>query len=344
MNKAYAVIVLVAIGVGVFYLSEEGMLASLTDTGNGGQAIIAPIGTSASNQEDIQVYSGSLTMKNLLSDAEDPATARTDDTNADTIYYKRTLDGEFRKLASSTSNSATITVDEDLKTVWAEITVPSGQAFYVDANAIANSHSRVGTPIWADANLDNKNSYIFPIDITGISKADPNNVPEFQLMIDLWTDGTLTIDSPTDLSAVGQGKVKNTIKWSADFSAEKTAEAVTEIKLTLNQTDSTMWYETDSYIEIPSGTGTQKITFSQMDRSDLSSTTVYKYKYGSNDIDTANMFVVEKNGDTEIRTPVVIYTGFDADNEGITITYQLTKIDSQGAYTTTSDAVKVVEQ
>ena len=43
MNKAYAVIVLVAIGVGVFYLSEEGMLASLTDTGNGGQAIIAPI-------------------------------------------------------------------------------------------------------------------------------------------------------------------------------------------------------------------------------------------------------------------------------------------------------------
>ena len=56
------------------------------------------------------------------------------------------------------------------------------------------------------------------------------------------------------------------------------------------------------------------------------------------------MFVVEKNGDTEIRTPFTIYTGFDADNEVITITYQLTKIDSQGSYTTTSDAVKVVEQ
>ena len=158
MNKYAGIVVLVAIIGGVWYLNDSGML-SLTDTGNGGQAIIAPIGSTATNQDDIQVYSGSLTMKNLLSDAEDPATARTDDTNADTIYYKRTNDGEFRKLASSTSNSATITVDEDLKTVWAEITVPSGQAYLVDANSIANSHSRVGTPIWADANLDNKNSY-----------------------------------------------------------------------------------------------------------------------------------------------------------------------------------------
>ena len=341
-NAVKGIVVLVAIIGGVWYLNDSGML-SLTDTGNGGQAIIAPIGTSTTNQDDIQVYSGSLTMKNLLSDAEDPATARTDDTNADTIYYKRTLDGEFRKLASSTSNSATITVDEDLKTVWAEVTVPSGQAFYVDANAIASSHSRVGTPIWADPNLDNKNSYVFPIDITGISTPDPNNTPEFQLMIDLWTDGTLTIDSPSDTTAVGQGKVKTTVKWSADMTAEKTAEAVTEIKITLNSTDTTQWYETDSFIEVPSGTGTQKVTFAQMDRSDLSSTTVYKFKYGT-DVDTANMFVVPKNADTEIRTPVTIYTGFDADNEGLTITYQLTKIDAQGAYTTTSDAVKVVEQ
>ena len=87
MNKAYAVVVLVAIGVGVFYLSEEGMLASLTDTGNGGTAIIAPIGSTATNQEDIQVYAGTLTMKNQLVDAEDPSTTLTDDTNADTVYY-----------------------------------------------------------------------------------------------------------------------------------------------------------------------------------------------------------------------------------------------------------------
>ena len=253
-------------------------------------------------------------MKNQLDDAEDPSTTLTDDTNADTVYYKRLADGEFRRLASSTSNSATITVDEDLKTVWAEVTVPSGQAFYVDANAIASSHSRVGTPIWADPNLDNKNSYVFPIDITGISTPDPNNTPEFQLMIDLWTDGTLTIDSPSDTQAVGQGKVKTTVKWSADMTAEKTAEAVTEIKITLNSTDTTQWYETDSFIEVPTGTGTQKVTFAQMDRSDLSSTTVYKFKYGT-DVDTANMFVVPKNADTEIRTPVTIYTGFDADNE-----------------------------
>ena len=341
-NAVKGIVVLVAIIGGVWYLNDSGML-SLTDTGNGGQAIIAPIGTSTTNQDDIQVYSGSLTMKNLLSDAEDPSTSLTDDTNADTIYYKRTADGEFRKLASSTSNSATITVDEDLKTVWAEITVPSGQAYLVDANSIANSHSRVGTPIWADPNLDNKNSYVFPIDITGISVPNPNTVPEFQLMVDLWTDGTLTIDSPSDITAVGTGKVKSQIKWSADMDAEKKAEAVTEIKITLNSTDTTQWYETDSYIEVPSGTGTQKVTLAQMDRSDLSSTTVYKYKYGT-DVDTANLFVVEKNGDTEIRTPVTIYTGFDAQNEGLTITYQLTKIDAQGAYTTTSDAVKGVER
>jgi len=343
MNKAYAVVALVAIGIGVFYLSEEGMLASLTDTSNGGTAIIAPIGTSASNQEDIQVYAGTLTMKNQLVDAEDPSTTLTDDTNADTVYYKRTNDGEFRRLASSTSNSATITVDESLKTVWAEVTVPSGQSYYVDANAIASSHSRVGTPIWADPNLDNKNSYVFPVDITNISSPDPNNTPTFQFDIDLWTDGTLTIDSPSDTTAVGTGKVKSTIKWSADMDAEKKAEAVTEIRITLNQTDSTLWYENDSFIEVPTGSGTQKVTLAQMDRSDLSSTTVYKYKYGT-DVDTANMFVVVKNGDTEIRTPFTIYTGFDAQNEGITITYQLTKIDSQGAYTTTSDAVKVVER
>ena len=340
-SKHMAIVVLIAIGVGVFYLNDQGML-SLTDS-QGGTPTIAPTSIQPATQSDIQVYSGSLTMKNLLSDAEDPSTARTDDTNADVIYYKRLADGEFRKLASSTSNSATITVDETLKTVWAEVTIPSGQAFYVDADSIVASHQRVGTPIWAAPNLDNKNSYVFPIDITGISVSNPNNTPEFQFMVDLWTDGTLTIDSPSDTTAVGQGKVKTTVKWSADMTAEKTAEAVTEIKITLNTTDTTQFYETDSYIEIPNGTGTQKITLAQMDRSDLSSTTVYKYKYGT-DVDTANFFVVAKNADTEIRTPFTIYSGFDADNEGLTITYQLTKIDSQGAYTTTSDAVKVVEQ
>lgn len=288
-------------------------------------------------------YTGDATIKIVSSDALDSSTAYTDGTNFSISYYEKLSDGSFKRLATSASNSATINKRPDLNTIYAGVSIPSGQTKYIAANPTVEAHPLVQTPTWADANLDNLKEYIFPIDISGMGAiVDPNNAPTMTWFPMVFDQGTITIDSPADDSTNGQGLVKSIIKWSADFTAAGTAKGVTEARITMNQTDTTMWSETQSFIEIPNGNSVDKIYLVDMDRSDLASTTVYKYQY-STDQQNANFLVVGKNGDVQIETPFTIYSNFDANDEGITVTYQLTSISGRGAFATTSDAVKVLE-
>jgi hypothetical protein len=117
------------------------------------------------------------------------------------------------------------------------------------------------------------------------------------------------------------------------------AEFIQQIQIRVNSTDDGQWFENLSTVKI-AGIGEIKLT--DMVRSDLASTTVYKYTLGS-DYSESNMIFVDKNGDTEVDAHVAIQSNFDASDEGLCIELQIRTVDAQGAYSSNSEDAEIAE-
>jgi hypothetical protein len=300
------------------------------------------------NVAKTQAYKGPVDVNSRSSDSIVSSTTYADATNYVVNYYKKVNDTPVFIIASG-SNTAPIDVEANDKTIWAEVHIPSGQAFYVDGKSISDSHVRVGNPIVGDWNNDNVDTYIFPIDVTGYERQDDN--PGFTWFVRLLDEGSIALTAPADLTALGQGKVSCSIDWEASIDNEGDAEFLTKAVLTLNQTESTdLWFPQDSWTKING----EKFTFDEdgFDGADKASTYTYTLKL-ANDYLTQWQSMNDKgaiplkflvNGDNEFDFETKIFTNFDADNEGILLTLALTTENAQGTATTVSDAVKCVEQ
>ena len=162
------------------------------------------------NVAKTQAYKGPVDVNSRSSDSIVSSTAYADATNYVVNYYKKVNDQNVFIIASA-GNTAALDVEAGDKTIWAEVHIPSGQGFYVDGQAIADSHVRVGNPIIDDWNNDNVDTYIFPIDVTGYERQDEN--PGFTWFVRLLDEGSLSITSPADIGALGQGKVSCSVDW-----------------------------------------------------------------------------------------------------------------------------------
>lgn len=292
------------------------------------------------NASKLQQYQGPVDVNMKVSDSLEQSTVYTDGTEADINYYKLVNDQPVF-ITASTSNTAPIDVDESLTTIWAEVVVPSGQAFYVDAVGITQAHNRVGNPIICDYNVDNIDTYCFPIDLTGFQKGDQD--PGFTWFVRLFDEGSITINSPADISALGQGKAQCRINWEASFvtSEEGDAEFMTKAQLIANQTDDDMWFENESWVKL------NGVTFGLGDEipgDEKASTFEYEVKL-ANDYLREGVVPLKYpiNGQNEYDFEAKIFTNFDANDEGIEWTLHLITENAQGAITDLSDAVKCLE-
>lgn len=302
------------------------------------------------NVSDVQVYSGDITQTTAFFDSAVSTIAYGDNTETDTTYYKCirgscTQDDDFIFLASSTDAApavSTLPITADISTVYAEIAIQSGQAYYVDSDKTVATNSRVGNPLWLDLDSNNRKTYVFPVDVTGYT-ADPNTTPTQTINVALVDEGSIDVDSPADISTLGQGKARCNIKWSADIDNSGDGEAVTRIRITVNNTDTGMWYPLDSSITWPTGSlpnsGTTKIFLNEFDGTQLASTYQYDYDIGDGDVNQAQLLISKLNGETNFEVPVELFTNFDADDEVLTITLELQTVNAQGAYTVNSDGV-----
>ena len=299
------------------------------------------------NVAKTQAYKGPVDVNSRSSDSIVSSTAYADATNYVVNYYKKVNDQNVFIIASA-GNTAALDVEAGDKTIWAEVHIPSGQGFYVDGQAIADSHVRVGNPIIDDWNNDNVDTYIFPIDVTGYERQDEN--PGFTWFVRLLDEGSLSITSPADIGALGQGKVSCSVDWEGSIDVEGDAEFLTKAVLTLNQTESSdLWFPQDSWTKING----EKFTFDEdgFEGADKASSYTYTLKL-ANDYLTQWQSMNDKgaiplkylvNGDNEFDFETKIFTNFDADHEGITLTMALTTENAQGSATTVSDAVKCLE-
>lgn len=343
------IIALVVIGGGYMIISGDGV-SNLLDSSGSGVPTVDPFQKTTSVTDE-QVFGGTFTLTTVATDLSDPAVSYGGDTEFDTICYKDNGSADplqWTPLATGTSaNPEVLTIpvtrgteaEGGLTEMWCDIDIGTSQDYYVDKASLISDNVRVTKAIWVDANDDNVDGWAYNYNLIGISNADPNTAPSDTVFYRLIDEGSLDVDSPASLLSVGQGSVENRIKWSMDMDNAGDGEALNQIQIRFNSTDDTQWFENLSHITVP---GLGQIKLSEFDRSDLASTTVYKYTLGS-DYSTGNMLFTGKTGDTENDTPVVIQSNFDASAEALCIELQIRTVDAQGAFTTNADDVEIVE-
>lgn len=309
-----------------------------------------------SNQATTQQYTGPLTMNDAITDALNPATTRTDGTNAAVTYYEKMADGTYQSRATSSSNTASVYVTGGVtKTIWMSVVIPSGQPYYVALDKMQGSYPRLGTATWGDLNLDNLYEPDFPIDVTNLNDIGKSNTnPQLTIPIQLYTQsatGSITSNSGnyitnTNHTGVGAGTVQNTEPLTLNFATPATGIALMQFKAQLNDTVLTDMNTGQSYCDVPFGSTTKSIHFNDPSVQPIygASTTTYTFNIASDQtIRTADLITVPKVGATWVPFNCYIYSTLPATNNGFTVTPSWIWVDMQGAtHTVTGHIFKIV--
>ncbi len=345
-----AIIALAVIGGFYLVFTGDGVGNLLDQSGSSGIPTVDTF-SSSTTASDAQVYNGDLTVTTIGTDFSDPAISYGGDTEYTTICYKDNGSSDpksWTPIATATSaNPEVLTIpvakgtsaQGGLTEMWCDIDIGSAQDYYIAKDKLIADNSRISKAIFDDANSDNVDGWIYNVNLLDVSPPDPNTTPTLTLFYSLIDEGSITVSDPSSSASVGQGSVLNTLKFKATMDNAGDGESLNQVQIRLNSTDDTQWFENLSSFEIA---GIGKIKLSEMDRSDLSSTTVYKYTLGS-DYSDGDMLFVDKNGDTEINSHVVIQSNFDASDEALCVELQLRTVDAQGAFTTSSADAEIAE-
>lgn len=311
------------------------------------------------NQQAVQGYNGPVTVTDQLTDALNPSQTRTDATNALVTYYFQNSDGTYRSPVVSGSNTATVYVNPTIKTIWMQVKIPSGQAFYVAIDKMAGTNSRMGTPTWAQPDLSNLYSPVFPVDVTGLSQVGTGlTAPSIQLPIQLYTQSAtsnVSINSAlyitnTNHTAVGAGSRQNIEPLTLNFAVASTGIAISQIKFSLNDTTTNDINTGQSYCAVPSGLAgvgqPTNVYFNAPNVQQIvgASTVTYQMNIASDQtIRTANFIEVPQVGQNWVSLNCYIQSNLPATSNGITFTPSVIWTDMQGAVNTiTGHTFKIV--
>ena len=356
---ALALVAVVVIVAGV--MASQG--TNFGSTSAGQTTIGSLIETAPVTSTTGQGYNGDMITTFEGRDSNDPATTYSGIDDFDVICYERigndVRDWEVLGSGDDTQikSPATIPIrkttstDAGITEMWCEIAVESGGAsLIIDKDGIIKANSRIDTCIYEDPNLDQTPTWVCRVNLLDISaNDDPNNTPTLNLRLKFIENAVSgNLDQTTlDIENAGIGNHENRIKTNIDLITTSTsndsgAVAVAQIQFKINDTDDVLWSENDSHIMIPNGNSDQRIKLSQMDRIDLTSTTSYKWKFGS-DIATANIINVPKSGDPEVDIPIILFTNFSSADQALCTQLELKYVDAFNAFSTTTVDVEVSE-
>lgn len=355
-NKAI-ILSAVAIIVAIAVLANWGNLSA-----NTASYLPKPTPTGTPNPQPTstgQGYTGPLTVTDQITDALNPSTVRTDATNALVTYYLQNADGTYRQPVVSGSNTATVYVSPQITQVWMQVKIPAGQAFYVAADRMAGTNSRMGAPIWAQPDLSNLYTQVFPINVQNVQAIGTGlTTPSIQIPIQLYTQSStsnVSINSGnyitnTNHTAVGAGSRQNIEPLTLNFAVASTGIAISQVKLVLNDTTTNDINTGQSYCAIPNGlAGVGQPTNIYLNAPNVqqivgASTVTYQINVASDQtIRTAQLVEVPQVGQNWVSLNCYIQSNLPSTNAGITFTPSVIWIDMQGAVNTiTGHTFKIV--
>ena len=195
--------------------------------------------TTGGGSSEPQYISGIITTDVAAFDSLDIATSRTVGTNVNCYWYA------YRNgwVLLGSGDGVDISVEEqDHNTIYAVVSVPSGQNYYVDYNKIKSMNNRVQSVEYKDIDGDNVEEYVFKLDISKIPYASGTgkySLPCFNIYLLTYASSFSwpTAGKPDDLSNVGTTKVTKYLEWYITLPAEKQALALAKVVLVANTSD-----------------------------------------------------------------------------------------------------------
>lgn len=352
MNKTTGIVVIIVAVIGLVGLSmytgnnsNNYFQQNLSNQGAGQQISTGTIAnTNNPNAPPSVCPSGqpncSVTISLLLRDALDLSSADTDVTNAVTTYYKSSDGVKFYAVGASASNTYTIQYDASYNGVlYAGVSVPSGQSFYVAPSATAdkNLNPRVVAYDYKDPIGTGTKVWMFKVDMTNLPAPQAGQTSStIPLTVLLYASGTDSLNSPAD--AVSVSTTANTatfIRWIDTITADK-ANAHYEYEIKINTTDTSKWSKALTILSIPNLGDIPLSSFT--DTSD-GTNEIYKYTL-STDLSKANYVVSPKNGDTAHYFTFKFVTSIGATNHYV-VTFTIRSYSSATAGQSANDAVTV---
>lgn len=290
-------------------------------------------------------YEGPVVYRFPVYDTQEATLEYGEDTEVDSILFSENGQRLGAPSGSSLPYTATVTASPSVQTIWIQTEVSSGQDYYLDVAAMktANSGVLTGEPKWQDLDADGRNEWTFPVSVSFPAGTDPA-AAQRDFNIALLDEGSIALDSPTDITTSTTGKQKCSIKWSADMDNDGDGEVLTRLRLTINSTDPNGWYPNDNNIKVPNTNpanpddAKKTLYLSEAMDLELASTYRYDFDFGTGDVNEGLMLISPLNGEQEFEIPVEFWMNQDViDNTEVTLEAQT--VDAFGVYTTDSDAV-----
>ena len=186
-----------------------------------------------------QYISGIITTDVAAFDSLDIATSRTVGTNVNCYWYA------YRNgwVLLGSGDGVDISVEEtDQNIIYAVVSVPSGQNYYVDYAKTKSMNNRVQSVEYKDIDGDNVEEYVFKLDISKIPYASGTgkySLPCFNIYLLTYANSFSwpTAGKPDDLTNVGTTKTTKYLEWYISLPAEKQALALAKVVLVANTSD-----------------------------------------------------------------------------------------------------------
>lgn len=277
-------------------------------------------------------YAGPLSVYETCYDGFDIATTYTHGTNYNCYWLFNRGAGWIQVGSGDTTVEIT---RNDNGYLYALVSIPSGQNYYVDYAQILAKNSRVQSIIYEDVTNDGINDFVFKIYVGDIPIPEASN-PQFTFFPYLRAYQAPSLNSPSDQTGIGTAQSDIFIEWYLSFSNTKKSFQLVKVELTFNTTDISKL--TLDYVNIP-GLGT--VDGSQFAYNKLSSSTEYTYTIGS-DLSNGLWINYGTNQLNKFPFDTKLITNFSSgDQIGVTLTlYGLTPT---GKLTTITDTVGLAE-
>lgn len=171
-------------------------------------------------------------------DSLDITKVQTSATNYTIYWYTRQ---GVNWLYHETGNNKYVTLTpEDGGTLWAVITIPSGQAKYVDYQKICQMNQYVKQSLYTDVDGDGVKDFAFAYDMRGHSIPNSGYPSITFLSFLLSYDGSFTgINDLSNATAIGGTTTTKFYSYYLSFSAARKAVAIWKVEIKIGTTDET---------------------------------------------------------------------------------------------------------
>lgn len=325
------VIVLVGLGTGIIDPQTFDISQQLGD----GMQVAPDITPPATGEDFVGILFVDISHRSAL----DNAVQFVEGIDLVTTYYSSLDEVRFNTIGSG--SSVQINIDSSMSSIlYASVDVPIGKDLYVAplSTADQNLNPRIINFFFQDIDGSGQMVWVFKIDLKNFERADPQTL---QLFINSFIVGTAILNSPPDITGVGQAtNTNNFIQWEVGV-PQGTASAQYEYRIVMNTDDNTKWSRNLSFLEVPNLGIVLLTQFDENIRTGLE--TEYRLRFGTTaTLDNANYVTSAKDGNEAHQIPFKFVTTL-APLDDIDVTIKVNTLNSQQGTLSITDTVAVQE-